>query len=189
MTELPSLKFPWPFALLLVVPLSLPITQALRDLRSGHLSADARAQQAQLELDRALISLRQATQSNPGDAKIQVQLGQSLRTLWFYRRQPSLKRDAETAFASAERLNPNWATPYYEHALLYAFVEDYPRALTLLQGALQRDPNNAGYWLQRARYLTRSGQQQAAANAYRQCWAIDTVPECQQALRKLERQP
>ncbi|WP_189100821.1 tetratricopeptide repeat protein [Deinococcus knuensis] len=184
-----TIPFPWPLAVL-AAALALPATQAVRDLRADRLLTQSRAQQQALEVDQAIDSQRAAVTINPRDARLQEALAESARTLWFFRRTDALKAEADAAFAAAKRLSPSWPVPHYEHARMYAFREDYARGLTLLQGAIDRDPNNAAYWLERARYLDLSGQTQQARGAYERCLTLNSgVGECRDGLKALEGRP
>ena len=184
-----TIPFPWPLALLAAAAV-LPATQAVRDLRADRLLTQSRAQQQNLEVDQAIASQRAAVTINPGDARLQEALAESARTLWFFRRTDALKDEADTAFAAAKRLSPHWPVPHYEHARMYAFREDYARGLTLLQGAIDRDPNNAAYWLERGLYLSLSGQTNAARTAYEHCLTLNSrVGECQTGLNTLKGRP
>lgn len=184
-----SLRLPWPVALALLLPLALPVPTALTDLRAGQLLRRADAQQAQSQFDGALALRQQAAQVSPRDAGVQLTLAEQSRALWFLRDTPELRRAADTAFDRAAALSPHWPVPHYEHARMYAFRGQHSRALTLLEPALRLDPNNAGYWLERARSLEALGRREKARAAYARCWAIDTVGECEGALKRLGGRP
>lgn len=142
--------------------------------------------QATLDVDLALRALQEAARINPRDAAVQLKLAQAARTLWFYRRTPDLKALADGAFTQAARLSPSWPTPHYEYSLMYAFVEDYPRALTILKGALDRDPNNAAYWYQKGTYEEFGKDVRAARASYERCLVLnDTLRDCRSALTAL----
>lgn len=181
-----SLPFPWPLGVLLAALAAVPIVQAVRDVRSETLLQQAKTLQASLELDPALKALQDAVQINPRDAGAQLKLAQASRTLWFYRRTPALKAQADAAFGQAQALSPSWPSPHYEHSLMYAFVEDYPRALTILQGAIDRDPNNAAYWYQKGTYQEFSKDVKAARTSYERCLVLNgTLRDCREALSAL----
>ncbi|WP_241900078.1 tetratricopeptide repeat protein [Deinococcus sp. UR1] len=168
----------------------LPASQAIRDLQADRLLTQSRTQQQALEVDQAIDSQRAAVAINPRDARLHEALAESARTLWFFRRTDTLKAEADTAFANAKRLSPSWPKPHYEHARMYAFRQDYARGLTLLQGAIDRDPNNAAYWLERARYLELAGQTAQARGAYDRCLTLNrNVGECRDGLKALEGRP
>ncbi|GGL96450.1 hypothetical protein GCM10010841_01050 [Deinococcus aerophilus] len=139
--------------------------------------------------DEALAYQRMAAGISPHDAKVQLAVAQSARSLWFFRDTQMLQEEADAAFARAAALSPHWSVPHFEHARMYAFKEQYDRALALLGPALNLDPNNAGYWLERARYLEAHNQPKQASEAYGRCWAIDAVRECESALNRLRSQP
>ena len=182
--------FPWPAAFLAAATLFLPARQALTDLRAGDLVTRAQAEQNRLEFDASLNDVRQAAALNPRDARVQERLAEGARSLWYFRGTDALKTEADTAFAAAKRLSPSWPKPHYEHARMYAFRQEYARGLSILQGAIDRDPNNAAYWLERARYLELSGQTQQARGAYERCLTLNSrVGECRDGLTALKGRP
>lgn len=185
-----SIPFPWPVAFLAAAALIFPARQALTDLRTTDLLTRAQAEQNRLEFDASLNAVRQAAALNPRDARVQQRLAEGARSLWYFRNTDTLKIEAETAFAATKRLSPSWPKPHYEHARMYAFRQDYARGLTLLQGAIDRDPNNAAYWLERARYLELAGQTAQARGAYDRCLTLNrNVGECRDGLKALEGRP
>ncbi|GGR93177.1 tetratricopeptide repeat protein [Deinococcus sedimenti] len=181
-----TLPVPWPIGVALAALTAVPLVQATRDLRSDHELRRAAALQGTLDFDPALRALREATRLNPSDPRAHLKLGLATRTLWFYRRTPQLKNEADTAFQRATQLSPSWPSPYYEYSLMYAFVKDYPRALTILQGALDRDPNNAAYWLQKGTYQELGRDVTGARASYERCLILNsTVQECRDNLKAL----
>lgn len=179
------LRFPWYVSLPLLLPLGFPVGAALTDLRARQLTREADARQNLSLFDEALALRRRAALASPGDAEVQLALAESARGLWYFRETPALGREADAAFARAAALSPHWPVPHYEHARMYAFKGQHGRALGLLAAALRLDPNNAGYWLERARSLEALGRLTPARQAYGRCWAIDTVGECEAALKRL----
>lgn len=180
-----TVPFPWPLALLLLLPLAFPVRMALADLRAGQLARQADGRQDLALFDEALVLRRQAARLSPDDAQVQLALAGSLRSLWTFRKTEALRQQADATFARAAALSPHWPAPHYEHARMYAFKGQYGRALSLLEPALRLDPDNAGYWLERARYLEALHRVTPAREAYARCWAIDTVGECRAALKRL----
>lgn len=179
------LRLPWYLPAALLLPLGFPVAAALTDLRAGQLARQADARQDASLFDEALALRRRAALASPGDAGVQLALAESARALWFFRETPALGREADAAFERAAALSPHWPVPHYEHARMYAFKGQHGRALALLEPALRLDPNNAGYWLERARSLEALGRTASARQAYGRCWAIDTVGECESALKRL----
>ncbi|WP_229777814.1 BTAD domain-containing putative transcriptional regulator [Deinococcus seoulensis] len=149
----------------------------------------AKTQQENFQFDQALLTYKQATQVAPGDLNVTLAYARAARALWHFRDVPTFQQQADAAYERARLISPSSTLPAFEHAQMYAFKEQYARALTLLEPALTLDPNNAGYWLERARYLAASGQETPAITAYRRCWAIDIVPECEAGLKTLGVQP
>ena len=184
-----TMPFPWPLAALLLLPLAFPAGKALTDLRAAGLTREADARQDLALFDEALARRREAARLSPRDAQVQLALAQNLRGLWTFRETDALRREADAAFERAAALSPHWPVPHYEHARMYAFKEQYARALSLLDPALRLDPHNAGYWLERARYLEALRQVVPAREAYARCWATATVRECGAALKRLGGQP
>lgn len=184
-----TLRFPWYAALPPLALLGLLGALVVNDARAQSVARQAKALQSEFQFDAAHALRREAAQRNPRDAQLQLALGQSARTLWNFRDTPELRQEADAAFDRAARLSPHWAVPHYEHARMYAFKEQYARALSLLAPALKLDPNNAGYWLERARSLEGLNRGEEARAAYARCWAIDTVQDCEVALRRLGGQP
>lgn len=184
-----TLRFPWPVAALLLLPLVFPVRVALTDLHAGQLTRQADARQDLALFDEALALRREAARVSPRDARLQLALAENARGLWTFRETDALRREADAAFGQAAALSPHWPVPHYEHARMYAFKEQYERALTLLEPALRLDPNNAGYWLERARYLEALHRTTPAREAYERCWATDTVRECEAGLGRLGGQP
>ncbi|WP_083939297.1 hypothetical protein [Deinococcus apachensis] len=180
-----SLPFPWFLAVPLLLPLGVPVGRALTDLRAEQLVRQADARQNLSLFDEALALRRQAARLSPDDARVQLGLAESLRGLWAFRETDVLRREADAAFERAAALSPHSPVPHYEHARMYAFKEQYARALNLLDPALRLDPNNAGYWLERARYLEALHESSPAREAYTRCRAIDQVWECEKALKRL----
>ncbi|WP_235610399.1 tetratricopeptide repeat protein [Deinococcus aerius] len=177
--------FPWFAAVPPMLLLGFPVWTALTDLRAHQLARQADVRQDMALFDEATDLRRQAARLSPGDAQVELALAESLRGLWAFRETNALRREADAAFDRAAALSPHWPVPHYEHARMYAFKGQYARALSLLEPALRLDPNNAGYWLERARYLEALHKDTAARQAYARCWAIDTVRECETALKRL----
>lgn len=175
-----SFRFPW-FACLPLLLLAFPLRVSFSDLRAQDLLRRADAQRAQFLFDEALALERQAARVSPEDAALQLHLAETIRTLWLFRDDASLQQGADAAFARAGTLSPHWALPHYEHARMYGGKGQYARALDLLAPALKLDPNNAGYWLERARYLKALEQTAEARAAFARCAALlppQYEPEC-----------
>lgn len=181
-----SMRFPWPFALILIILLAFPMSTATRDMLAQHLNAKAEDQQAQALFDVALDFRRQAAQVNPADASQQLAFARNAQSLWQFRGSRMLQREADVAFEKAKVLSPNWPVPHYDHARMYAFNGQYDRALLLLAPALELDPHNAGYWLERARYLEAQKRIKASLLAYERCMVLDVVPECVKGIDRLK---
>ncbi|WP_246580501.1 tetratricopeptide repeat protein [Deinococcus aestuarii] len=180
-----TLSLPWYVCVPLVLPLAFPIRGALTDLRAGQLAREAQARQDLALFDEAQALRRRAALLSPGDAGLHLDVAEGARGLWYFRETPALGREADAAFSRAAALSPHWPVPHYEHARMYAFKGQHERALSLLAPALDLDPNNAGYWLERARSLEALRRLEPARQAYERCWAIDTVRECEAALKRL----
>lgn len=170
-------------ALLLLVAAGLLIAATARGLEAQRLMQQAETQQHNLDLDLAVHSLQKAAHLERNDARLQLTLATAYRTLWLFRDTPDLKRAADQAYTRAGSLSPHWPVPAYEHARMYTFRGQDAQALTLLQEALDRDPNNAGYWLERARSLSRLQRLPEARTAFARCQALRPNPECARGLR------
>lgn len=184
-----SLPFPWLLTPICLIALAFPAYGAVRDLQAGRLMSLALTQQESFQFDQALATYREAARVAPGDLNVALAHARAARALWHFRDLPAFRQEADATYTRARTLSPSSTLPYFEHAQMYAFKEDYTRALTLLEPALNLDPNNAGYWLERGRYLQASGQNAPAVAAYRRCWATDLVPECEAGLKTLGVQP
>ncbi len=177
----PSAALRWTvrlLALLLAVPLVWMCAFTVRDRQAQSLAQLADVQAKSLDLDLAEATLTRAARMLPGDAKLQLALAKVDRSLWIFRNTPAWQAQADAAFRRAGALNPHWPLPAYEHARMYAVKLRYAEALPLLQDALDRDPNNAGFWLERARYLVALGRLPDAASAYATCQRLLPNPEC-----------
>lgn len=170
--------FPWFTAVPPMLLLGFPVWTALTDLRAHQLARQADVRQDMALFDEATDLRRQAARLSPGDAQVELALAESLRGLWAFRETDALRREADAAFDRAAALSPHWPVPHYEHARMYAFKEQYARALSLLDPALRLDPNNAGYWLERARYLESLGRRAEAHRAYTRCQALNPNTDC-----------
>lgn len=184
-----TFRLPWLLAAALILPLAFPLAGAVRDIRAEHLLIQAEQADTEGRFDEALSLYREASRVNPRNAEIALAHAQAARTLWFYRDDEALRLEADEAYERASAFSPHWSMPYYRHARMYAFKRQYARALDLLAPALQLDPNNAGYWLEQARYQEGSGQVKRAQEAYARCWALDKVGLCAVALKRLRGQP
>lgn len=140
----------------------------------------AQTQRAALNYDTARVLLLDAVRSSAGDADTWIQSGIVARTLWLFRRTPTLQQEADAAFEQAARINPHGTLAHYEHARMYVLKGDYARAITLLQPALRLDPNNAGYWLEQARTQRLLGDTVAARASFVRCAALVHHSECEQ---------
>ncbi len=170
-------------ALLLLFASGLLISATVKGLEAQRLMQLAETQQHNLDLDLAVHSLQEAARFEPNDARLQLTLGAAYRTLWLFRDTADLKRAADQAYIRAGSLSPHWPVPAYEHARMYTFRGQDAQALTLLQGALGRDPNNAGYWLERARSLSRLDRLPEARTAFARCQVLRPNPECERGPR------
>jgi tetratricopeptide (TPR) repeat protein len=170
---------------MLLLLLGFPLSVALRDLKAEQLERQAKSEQLQNHFDEAIAFYREAIRVSPADARLALAHAELARSLWIFRDTPELKAEADDAFNEAKRLSPHWPMPHYQHARMYSFKGQYKQALLLLSPALQLDPNNAGYWLERARYLEKLGMLKEAAAAYARCWALDTVSECDIGMNRL----
>lgn len=180
-----TLRFPWYLAVMLLLLLGFPLSVALRDLKAEQLERQAKSAQLQNHFDEAIVFYREAISVSPADARLALAHAELARSLWIFRDTPELKAEADHAFDEAKRLSPHWPMPHYQHARMYSFKGQYQQALLLLSPALQLDPNNAGYWLERARYLEKVGTLKGAEAAYARCWALDTVRECDTGMNRL----
>ncbi|MFC4454701.1 hypothetical protein [Deinococcus sonorensis] len=165
--------------------LSFPVRQALTDLQVQRLLTQAQASNEQLAFDQGLEQVRQAARLSPDDPEVQLRLASSARALWNFRETAALQHEADQAYDATARLSPHAAWPWYEHSRMYSLKHQNARALALLQGALQRDPNNAGYWLERARLLEADQQPREARAAYQHCLDLDEVAECRASVKRL----
>lgn len=180
-----TLHLSWPIPILCLILLMGPMKVAITDLNTQFLDRQALNNFDLIEFDKVLALRRQAILINPYNAEAQLELAKIAKTLWFFRNTAELRREADTAFERASTLSPHWSIPHYEHARMYAFKKQYDRALSLLAPALQIDPNNAGFWLERARYLDDARRSELAKEAYKRCWEIDEVAECKASLLRL----
>ncbi|BDP44141.1 hypothetical protein DAETH_41100 (plasmid) [Deinococcus aetherius] len=178
-----TLRFPWYLCVPLLLPLAFPIRGAVTDLRAWQLSRQAETRQNLALFDEALALRRQAVLARPGDARAQLALAERARGLWYFRDTETLRREADVAFGRATELSPHWPVPHYEHARMYAFKAQHARALSLLAPALDLDPNNAGYWLERARLLGALGRATEARAAYGRCLGLKWSRECERGAR------
>lgn len=182
-------RFPWFAAVPPVLLLGFPVWTALTDLRARQLARQADVRQDMALFDEALDLRRRAARLSPGDAQVQLALAESLRGLWAFRETDALRREADAAFDRAAALSPHWPIPHYEHARMYAFKEQYARALSLLEPALRLDPNNAGYWLERARYLESLGRRDEGQQAYARCEALNPDADCRNGVLQIGAAP
>lgn len=177
--------FPWYLAVPLTVPLLWMASLAITELRAQQLTALAEAQQQEFQFDQAQATRRAAAALSPQDAELQLALAKGARALWTFRGTPELKREADSAFKRASQLSPHWAEPAYEHARMYSFKEQYAHALKLLEPAFKHDPNHAGYWLERARYLEALQRPADARTAYARCEKLNPVRACVDGVKRL----
>ncbi|MBB6097836.1 tetratricopeptide (TPR) repeat protein [Deinobacterium chartae] len=180
-----TLTFPRWLPLLLLPTLYFPVQHSLQDLRADPLEARAQAALETADFDGARQALRAAVQADPRDASLEVQLGRLARTAWIFLGDAGGKQEADAAFERAAQLSPHWTTPPYEHALMYAGSRQPEQALAYLDRALELDPNNAGFWLERGRILEALGRTADARAAYQRSQEIYPNPDAQAALNRL----
>lgn len=180
-----TLPFPWWASLVPVALLGLITARSIQDYQAQRLVSQAIEQSKAFAFDDGLATLRRSAELESRDARTQLELGKAARTLWVFRDKPELKAEADRAFEAAKRNSPSWPIPHYEHARMYSAKGLYAEALKLLEPAIRIDPNNAGYHLEAGRYLEALNRREEARVAYAECWAIDTVVECEQAIKRL----
>lgn len=157
----------------------------LQDLSAQRLSSRADRAAEDLDVSLAHTLRRQAAGRHPGDEELQLKLASSSRGLWVFRDDLTLKAEADAAYLQASADSPHDPTPYYEHARMYSYKDRYEEALGFLAQALKLDPNNAGFHLERGRYLEALHQTATALQSYRTCSELAVVAECQEAIRRL----
>jgi|GEM_PF-6012663 len=168
--------------LFLVLPIWLFVATT-HDVQARLQVSQAQAQRATLDYDAARASLLGAVRSSPGDSDAWIQRGIVARTLWLFRQTKAFQQEADAAFERAARLNPHGTLAHFEHARMYVLTGEYARAITLLQPALNLDPNNAGYWLEQARAQDLLGDVPAARASFARCAALVSNTECEQGSR------
>jgi O-antigen ligase len=76
---------------------------------------------------------------------------------------------------TAQRLEPDAATPRLQRALVFEQAHDYRAARTAIAEAATREPTNWRIWLVRARIDAESGHARAAVRDYRRAHALDPL--------------
>ncbi|WP_157463577.1 hypothetical protein [Deinococcus pimensis] len=180
-----TLPAPWFLLLPVVGALGLLAERTVRDARAQQIAQRATKDVRDFEFDRALGLLRDATARQPSDARLQLQRATLARTLWYYRDTAALKAEADAAFDRAATVSPHWPLPHYEHARMYVTKERWTDALRALEPALRLDPNNGGYWLERAQILEALTRRDEARRAYTRCVELIDDRTCRDGLRRL----
>ncbi len=170
--------------------LVLPLFQAAQhDWQSDLLLQAAERQTGQFDFDLAAVTLQKAIDLQPNNAALHLSLANVRRTLYKFRQEKRWLVQAEASYSKAAQLNPVDARIHYEWALMYSWTQNHPKALQVLQKALQLDPNNGGYWLEQGRYLERLGKIRAARAAYAQSQRKTPNGEARAALLRLKETP
>lgn len=182
-----TVRFPWYASAVLILLLGFPLGFAFQALKAEYFVHRANQELLETRFDEALVLYREATKESPANARLALDHAGLARTLWIFRETPELNAEADQAFDEAKRLSPHWPIPHYQHARMYSFKGDYKHALQLLAPALRLDPNNAGYWLEAARYSEKVSKTKEAKAAYERCWALDRVRECENGIQRLGR--
>lgn len=168
---------------------TMPIQQAQRDWSSTQTIQQAQKQMDEFEYDLARKILQQAIRIEPKNAEAYLELANLERTMFILRDKDFFRQEAEKHYQRYSELYPASAYVFYQHALMYSEVERYQQALVLLEKAIDLDPNNGGYWLEKGRYLEKMVKLSIARAAYTTSNEVMPNAEAAGALQRLHNQP
>ncbi len=118
--------------------------------------------------EKAIETLYKAIEENPIDADLLVDLGDNYKAL-------AQTEMAKQYYHQAIKAEPQAHVAYFRLGEIFMDTQQWQSAITMLDAAVTRQSNRADYWAALAEAYTRTANDVAAENAYRQ--ALRLTPE------------